>query len=195
MAKRYARNAGRHPARAGRDDALRPLGLHLAAAGGESQHGSSGVDIPAGANLLLMLHSANRDERVFPEPDDIIFERGNLKDQLAFGYGIHYCVGAPLAPAGDGDSAGDADARAAGVCGWWTGNRSNIRAISPSAVPSRCRSPGSALAPQFQERDSAAIICAMLGECMQTPCEWELYWAWIHLNIWKKDSVFSVSLW
>ncbi len=57
----------------------------------------SGVDIPAGANLLLMLHSANRDERVFPEPDDIIFERGNLKDQLAFGYGIHYCVGAPLA--------------------------------------------------------------------------------------------------
>jgi hypothetical protein len=59
--------------------------------------GVGGVDIPAGANLLLMLHSANRDERVFPEPEDIVFERGNLKDQLAFGYGIHYCVGAPLA--------------------------------------------------------------------------------------------------
>ena len=57
----------------------------------------NGVDIPAGANLLLMLHSANRDEAVFPEPDEILFERGNLKDQLAFGYGIHYCVGAPLA--------------------------------------------------------------------------------------------------
>ena len=57
----------------------------------------SGVEIPAGANLLLMLNSANRDERVFPEPDEIVFERGNLKDQLAFGYGIHYCVGAPLA--------------------------------------------------------------------------------------------------
>ena len=57
----------------------------------------NGVEIPAGAKLLLMLHSANRDERVFPEPDAIIFERGNLKDQLAFGYGIHYCVGAPLA--------------------------------------------------------------------------------------------------
>ncbi len=57
----------------------------------------NGVDIPAGANLLLMLNSANRDEAVFPEPDEILFERGNLKEQLAFGYGIHYCVGAPLA--------------------------------------------------------------------------------------------------
>ena len=56
-----------------------------------------GVEIPAGANLLLMLHSANRDEAVFPEPEEILFERGNLKEQLAFGYGIHYCVGAPLA--------------------------------------------------------------------------------------------------
>ena len=56
-----------------------------------------GVEIPAGANLLLMLNSANRDEEVFPEPEEILFERGNLKEQLAFGYGIHYCVGAPLA--------------------------------------------------------------------------------------------------
>ena len=57
----------------------------------------NGVDIPADADLLLMLNSANRDEAVFPEPDEIIFTRDNLKDQLAFGYGIHYCVGAPLA--------------------------------------------------------------------------------------------------
>lgn len=57
----------------------------------------SGVEIPAGANLLLMLNSANRDEEVFPEPDVIAPARGNLKEHLAFGYGIHYCVGAPLA--------------------------------------------------------------------------------------------------
>ncbi len=57
----------------------------------------SGVEIPAGANLLLMLNSANRDEKIFPEPDAIIPARDNLKDHLAFGYGIHYCVGAPLA--------------------------------------------------------------------------------------------------
>ncbi|MCY4061983.1 MAG: cytochrome P450 [Chloroflexi bacterium] len=57
----------------------------------------AGVEIPAGADLLLMLHSANRDPAVFPEPDLIINSRDNLKDHLAFGYGIHYCVGAPLA--------------------------------------------------------------------------------------------------
>ena len=57
----------------------------------------AGVEIPAGANLLLMLNSANRDQAVFPEPDVILSSRENLKDHLAFGYGIHYCVGAPLA--------------------------------------------------------------------------------------------------
>lgn len=56
-----------------------------------------GVDIPAGANLLLMLNAANRDPALFPEPDAICLTRDNLKEQLAFGYGIHYCVGAPLA--------------------------------------------------------------------------------------------------
>ena len=57
----------------------------------------AGVEIPAGANLLLMLNAANRDDAVFPEPDLIVATRDNLKDHLAFGYGIHYCVGAPLA--------------------------------------------------------------------------------------------------
>ncbi len=57
----------------------------------------NGVDIPADADLLLMLNAANRDEAVFPEPDEIISTRANLRDHLAFGYGIHYCVGAPLA--------------------------------------------------------------------------------------------------
>ena len=56
-----------------------------------------GVDIPAGSNLLLMLNSANRDAAVFPEPDEIDMGRENLKEHLALGYGIHYCVGAPLA--------------------------------------------------------------------------------------------------
>lgn len=56
-----------------------------------------GVVIPAGANLLLMLNSANRDAAVFPEPDRIDVTRSNVREHLAFGYGIHYCVGAPLA--------------------------------------------------------------------------------------------------
>jgi len=55
------------------------------------------VEIPSGSNLLLMLNSANRDETLFPEPDKIDVGRDNLKEHLALGYGIHYCVGAPLA--------------------------------------------------------------------------------------------------
>ena len=57
----------------------------------------NGVEIPKGANLLLMLNAANRDENLFPEPDKIDVTRPNVKDHLALGYGIHYCVGAPLA--------------------------------------------------------------------------------------------------
>lgn len=57
----------------------------------------NGVDIPENANLLLMLNSGNRDTSMFPEPDTIDITRDNVRDHLAFGYGIHYCVGAPLA--------------------------------------------------------------------------------------------------
>jgi len=44
-----------------------------------------------------MLNSANRDDSMFPAPDTIDITRENVKDHLALGYGIHYCVGAPLA--------------------------------------------------------------------------------------------------
>ena len=55
-----------------------------------------GGKIPAGATVFLLLASANRDERKFPEPDRFEVTR-NPQDHLAFGYGIHYCLGAPLA--------------------------------------------------------------------------------------------------
>jgi len=58
-----------------------------------------GVDIPKGAMCVIMFASANRDAAGFPEPDAFVPERANAKDHLAFGKGIHYCVGASLARA------------------------------------------------------------------------------------------------
>jgi cytochrome P450 len=56
-----------------------------------------GVSLPAGARLLLLWGSANRDARAFPAADQIDLDRSNPKAHLAFGEGIHFCVGAPLA--------------------------------------------------------------------------------------------------
>ena len=55
-----------------------------------------GGKLPAGATVLLLVGAANRDERKFPEPDRFEVAR-NPQDHVAFGYGIHYCLGAPLA--------------------------------------------------------------------------------------------------
>ena len=52
--------------------------------------------IPAGADLLLVWSAANRDGRRWPEPDRIDVSRPS-KRHLAFGEGIHHCLGAPLA--------------------------------------------------------------------------------------------------
>jgi cytochrome P450 len=53
--------------------------------------------IPAGASVIPMYASANRDERHFPEPDTFDITRENARDHVAFGYGPHFCLGAPLA--------------------------------------------------------------------------------------------------
>ena len=57
----------------------------------------AGVDIPEGADLLLALCSGNRDSAHFPAPDKLDVDRPNLRSHLSFGYGIHFCLGAPLA--------------------------------------------------------------------------------------------------
>jgi cytochrome P450 len=55
-----------------------------------------GVPVPAGARLVLVYSAANRDPSVFAEPDEFDPTRGNVKEHLAFGKGIHFCLGAPL---------------------------------------------------------------------------------------------------
>ena len=56
-----------------------------------------GVKIPAGSRLAVLFASANRDESHFPDPDRFDIRRENAGEHLAFGLGIHYCLGATLA--------------------------------------------------------------------------------------------------
>ncbi|OEY66107.1 cytochrome P450 [Marinobacter sp. X15-166B] len=56
-----------------------------------------GVAIPAGATILMSLVSANHDEDSFEGPLAFDVERKNARQHLAFGNGIHFCMGAPLA--------------------------------------------------------------------------------------------------
>ncbi len=59
----------------------------------------SGVEIPAGSKVLMVFGSANRDPHRFPEPQsfDVNRTRNELKVHFGFGYGRHFCLGAPLA--------------------------------------------------------------------------------------------------
>jgi cytochrome P450 len=56
-----------------------------------------GVSIPAGSSLVLMWPAANHDRDAFQNPDEIDLDRPNPRQHVGFGWGIHLCVGAPLA--------------------------------------------------------------------------------------------------
>ncbi len=56
-----------------------------------------GRHIARGDRLFLMMCAGNRDPRAFPEPHRFDIRRGEAKKNFAFGYGIHFCLGAPLA--------------------------------------------------------------------------------------------------
>jgi cytochrome P450 len=57
----------------------------------------SGTEVPAGARLLLLFASANRDEALFEQADRLDLQRANAHRHLGFGHGTHYCVGVQLA--------------------------------------------------------------------------------------------------
>jgi len=56
----------------------------------------SDTKIPAGSMVLTLFASANHDETRFPDPDRFDITR-STRGHLAFGYGTHFCLGAPLA--------------------------------------------------------------------------------------------------
>jgi len=56
-----------------------------------------GVGIPAGATVLLLWAAGNRDPSEFEHPDQVDLNRRVPRRHMAFGRGIHHCVGAPLA--------------------------------------------------------------------------------------------------
>jgi cytochrome P450 len=58
----------------------------------------AGVTIPAGESVSVYFGAANRDPAKFPVPDEFRLDR-DLRNHVAFGSGIHYCLGAPLARA------------------------------------------------------------------------------------------------
>ena len=56
----------------------------------------AGVTVRKGQNVLIVLGAANRDREVFDEPDRLDIGRQN-NNHLAFGHGVHFCLGSHLA--------------------------------------------------------------------------------------------------
>ncbi len=61
-----------------------------------SDYDVEGISIPAGARVIVLFASANRDERKWEHPDTFDVMR-NTSGHLGFGYGVHLCAGASLA--------------------------------------------------------------------------------------------------
>ncbi len=55
-----------------------------------------GVDLHAGSRIVVVFSSANRDESIYRDPDAFDPDREGLRAHLAFGKGIHFCLGANL---------------------------------------------------------------------------------------------------
>lgn len=55
-----------------------------------------GTRLPVGSEVVLLIGSANRDERRFPDPDRLDVDR-DTRGHLGFGFGEHFCLGASLA--------------------------------------------------------------------------------------------------
>jgi cytochrome P450 len=59
----------------------------------------NGVDLPARAKIMFSMIGANRNPQLFADPDTFKIDRplGEVRKHLSFGYGTHFCLGAPVA--------------------------------------------------------------------------------------------------
>ena len=57
----------------------------------------AGVAIAQGSTMWVLFGAANRDEAAYPHPNSLDPGRDHVAQHLAFGRGLHYCIGAPLA--------------------------------------------------------------------------------------------------
>ncbi len=57
----------------------------------------AGTQIAAGSTIWVMYGSADHDDRVFADPEEFHPDRPGLSNHIAFGHGIHFCLGAALA--------------------------------------------------------------------------------------------------
>ena len=60
------------------------------------EHELHGKTLKVGDRVFLMLNAANRDRRAYPDPDRVLIERDGVP-HLTFGFGLHICLGFPLA--------------------------------------------------------------------------------------------------
>jgi cytochrome P450 len=77
----------------------------------------AGAPLPRGARLFLWLAAANRDASVFPDPERFDLHRRNADQPLAFGRGLHDCLGATSARSRPGSCSTSSPA-ASLACGW-----------------------------------------------------------------------------
>ena len=57
----------------------------------------AGTRVPAGSLVVGVIAAANRDERVFEQPECFLPGRPRGNQHLTFGHGVHFCLGAQLA--------------------------------------------------------------------------------------------------
>jgi cytochrome P450 len=60
------------------------------------EHELHGKTLKKGDRVFVMLNAANRDPRAYPDPDRVLIERDGVA-HLTFGFGLHICLGFPLA--------------------------------------------------------------------------------------------------